>query len=185
MAIQRRLTADTQIISRKDPALACAGEKAVEYMRTLDIDKLGDRTEWALAPSVFTVKPLMPEYEHYAYDMSGPDCWRVFQAHVRDCTELPFKLQFVEGKLSQDHRADFPPEIVLDVATCIIQLANKNDSTFFGLQVDCMDSLREAARAMATQAAQAVASMAAANVKKPSTEPSKSTGDTPQNSESK
>ena len=182
MSIKRRLTADTKIISRKDPALVCAGsDAAIEYGRTLDIEKLGDRKEWALTPSVFTVKPLMPEYEHYAYDISGSDFWRIFAAHVRDVTELDFTIEREDGKIAAHHRGDFPPEVVMDIATAVIQLANKNDSTFFGLGGDYLATLRNAALATAAK----TAAMVGAKNRKPSTENSPSTADTPPNSESK
>lgn len=181
MSITRRMTADIKIISRRDPALACAGKAAIEYGRTLDIETLGDRKEWALTPSVFTVKPLMPEYEHYAYDISGTDFWRVFQAHVRECTELEFALEFEDGKLHSKHRNDFPPEVVIDIATAVIQLANKNDSTFFGLGGDYLDSLRNAAVAAASR----TASMVDAKNKNPSTDPPPLTEDIHPNSGSK
>jgi hypothetical protein len=185
MAIKRRLTADTRIISRKDPALACAGKAAIEYGRTLDIGVLGDRKDWAVAPSVFTVKPLTPDYESAAYDLQGSDFWRIFAAHVREVDNLEFKLEFKDGKIDDKHREDFPPEVVMDISAQIIQLANKNDATFFGLQGTYLDDLRQAAIAMATTAAQKTVLMGGVKSSQPSTDPSKSNADTPQNSESK
>jgi hypothetical protein len=132
LGIKKRLSTDVKLVCRFDPAVVDIESKKVrDYLQTLDIAKLGDMTDLADKPSVFTVRPLSVNFEYMAND-SDSDYWGIFAHHVKAVTELDFNLSFSEGSIDYKHREDFPPRIVKDVAEMIIMLANDGrDSTFF------------------------------------------------------
>jgi hypothetical protein len=127
MAIHKRLSEDRKIVSHYDDALAYIdGDKVREYVKTLNIDDLGDMRSLPQRPTVFTVKPLTTKWEHLAFDTRGIDYWGVFSTHVSAATELPFDLEFREGVLTDKTRDLFPPNIVQNIASIIIALSNNN-----------------------------------------------------------
>jgi hypothetical protein len=127
MAIHKRLSEDRKIVSHYDDALAFVDSELVQkYVKTLNIDDLGDMRSLPQRPTVFTVKPLTTKWEHLAYDTRGIDYWGVFSTHVTAATELPFELEFREGVLADKVRDMFPPNIVQNVASIIIALSNNN-----------------------------------------------------------
>lgn len=133
MAIKRRPTEARNLVCRRDPAIEQLGFTCVkDYCQTLDIKSLGDylTSEKVEEPiSVFNALPLQVKYEQYV----GVDTnhWFIFRSHVKNITHLEFELKFKEGLLEEEHRADFSPEVVVDIADQIISLASRGNSSVF------------------------------------------------------
>jgi hypothetical protein len=181
MPLRRRLKQERQVVSHFDEALAVIdSEKRDAYVKSLNLDDLGDLAELELQPSVYTVKPLSPEGEDWAMTMSAAALWRIFATHVVDITNCPFDLERDnDGFLRDKMRAEFPPEIVANVATIIVQLANRgNSEVFFMPPVGAgrfwlEAKLHHASETMADRM-RAVASLAAVPNKRPKPDESKS-----------
>jgi hypothetical protein len=181
MAIKKRLSTDTKIIYRFDESLAHIDAKLVgEYMRTLDIDKLGNLHDLTSKPSVFTVRPLTVRHE-YLENGENSDWWGIFANHVKDITDFP--LTRVNEAVSSEHREDFSPRLVRDIAQQVVALANDGrDSIFFTVPEGFSDWLRGAIALRVTEASRGVARSVAAKTSEQKQEASPTTTQ-PQQSE--
>jgi hypothetical protein len=187
MAIKRRTSADAKIVCRFDSALAHIGEKKVnEYIRTLDAECLGDLSNIAEKPSVFTVRPLMSDKE-YLENGEHSDWWSIFACHVKEITEFDLSMTRTDGVIDFKYKDEIPPRVVKDIAQQIISLANHSGDSVFTLPPDGFSAfLRGAIAARISEASKTTARLEAAKNKKPESDetPSDNTEST-KNSESK
>jgi hypothetical protein len=110
--------------------------KVGDYMRTLDIEKLGDLNHLAVRPSIITAKAMpssldyLVEGEYPTY--YGSDFWSIFSRLVKDVTELDFTLTRTNEVINLEHRDDLSSRFVTDIARQIITVAeNGRGSLFF------------------------------------------------------
>jgi len=168
MAIKRRLSADRRVVSHFDPALySLSDSKLQRYSETLDISELGDLAELPTRPAIFTIKPLSSKYEYLAYS-DPPDYWGIFATHVKSVTELDFELEFEDGQIKPQHRDDFAPRVVHNIASIIKELANDvGGGDFFTPPASFWGSVSLAKSRIAREAARMDASSVAAKIKLP------------------
>jgi len=133
MGFVRRLTAERKLISTHCPELSKYDDDSLaEYLKTLDITKLGDITDLAAVHTIFTVTPLTTENEKFVDLPYTINHWEVFRRHVTSIENMEnadgtqFKFAWDAGKLKEEHRADLPIEVVQDVARMIVSLANND-----------------------------------------------------------
>ena len=130
--LKKRLTERVKVISHFDSALQFADQDALkEYVKTLDIKKLGDISTWQEQPSVFTIDPLRVKYEYLMFDPDANSFWMIFATHVRDITNMDFELKFNGERLDESMRENFTPELVQNISSIIIKLANRGGMDVF------------------------------------------------------
>jgi len=130
--LKKRLTERVKIISHFEAALQFAEPDALkEYVKTLDIKKLGDISTWEEQPSIFTIDPLRVKYEYLMYDPDASSFWMIFATHVKNITNMDFELKFDGDKLDDSMRDYFTPELVQNISSIIIKLANRGGMDVF------------------------------------------------------
>jgi len=185
MGIKLRLSRDVRLVSRYDTAIVGAKKGCLgKYLRSLNIDELGDLRGFKHLPSVFTVRPLTVDYE-YMVNGENSNWWGIFSSHVKEITGLPkeIKLESEDGILDDKLRELFPPRTVRDIAQMVIDLANEGeDSIFFTVPADYSDWLLRAKTRLVNEEQEAGVRLAAAIAKSQKSEASQSTTTEPSKS---
>lgn len=133
MSLTRRFRDPIKVVSSYDEhVLAAPLRRQQEYFKTRDIacftrpmaDEAG--AEIPAYPldlaTVFTVSPLISEYDSLADGDTATHRWMVFAAHVTAISGFgDLKFTTINGRqfLSDEHRNDFAPEIVNEIVTVI------------------------------------------------------------------
>jgi hypothetical protein len=178
MSIRRRLTEDRKLVSWYDEFWACVSKETIQaYMKSLDVQALGDLSQYPLQPTVFTASPLPTSLESFAHG-THPNPWVVFSNCVSEATGIQMRRS--NGVIIDDDREIFPSEVVIDISDQIKTVTDRGtDAVFFTPPEEFLDFVKGAAR----NAAKALAVSVGAKSKSPSTDHSHSITDTPQSSE--
>ena len=65
------------------------------------------------------------------FDPDASSFWMIFATHVRDITNTDFELKFDGDKLDDSMRDYFTPELVQNISSIIIKLANRGGMDVF------------------------------------------------------
>lgn len=129
MALLKCRTEPSKFVSVTDPAFAALDAAlARNYLETRDFSLIEDKlNESGLAPTVFTVRPLMTQYEHLLGNTSATFVRELVRVHVCDVTNFPCKLENENGNLSltESSAADIPLEVVTELYQFIQELQSR------------------------------------------------------------
>jgi len=137
MAFLKRLTTRRKLISTHCQELGndkfYTDKMLSEYLKTLDIDKLGKHEDLVARHTIFTVSPLSVDNEKFVDNIYVFNAWEIFRRHVHAVenwidpeTGKDIEIKWENNLMTDDCRELIFPEVVEDIARMIISLANND-----------------------------------------------------------
>lgn len=145
--LSQRLTEPRRVVSLYDPALCqFSWEKRRKYQQSRDISDLGDIDSLPDKLTIYTIRPLLAEYEHLcgprnSSDSDAPPAEHrtIFGLHVSKIENAPPEWGVFETRndiryLTEDAISKHPLRTVQEMAKLVVELAN-GDTRPFGSPV--------------------------------------------------